>query len=473
MNDGFTGDSGDVMRLCEWGRVAVPDMTGAERAALAEASDGWRRANRLNALPLTFEGVDGKTLAARQWVGVVQAAGRTVEIYPKLDKAVLGNDRITNEQSTRTVLNGLLWMLHMSGHDGLVDTDSAPLADEPASFLDLWALLLARNLLPELRRGVARRYIGHEDNLHTVRGRIQVGVQVGRNWNRMDKVACAWDEFAPDTPVNRLLRRACRFLHTRVTHRDAYRLLGDCVTLLDDVSDVSVMEALAQTEYANALWDRASERFRCPFALARRLLLGHGHVLNSGRSDTFVFLLDMNCVFEDYAQAALSARFGVPVEAQKEVGRLFPALSAGYIKQAADFFWKTSEGVWIGDAKYKHLTQNQNDALTFARIAAATDREADAGSVSALSTLAGRVLSPDDVRQLTVYAELYKRKNGGDAPHLALVYPFVGAGDFKADTEKAWNGSSFSLMPLRVTRPLSGEIADALPKNALELSAAR
>jgi hypothetical protein len=66
--------------------------------------------------------------------------------------------------------------------------------------------------------------------------------------------------------------------------------------------------------------------------------------------------------------------------------------------------------------------------------------------------LAGEVLSPADVRQLTVYAELARRRERlVTPPVLMLLYPFIGSPDeCIADSVVAWNGSTFWLMPVQV-----------------------
>lgn len=419
--------SDGVIRLCEWGRVAVPQLSARQRREIAAVAQEWKAEHRLNQPPLSFEGADGGILTARQFVGVVEVAGATVEIYPKLDKGLLAQGGGVTPAQSRSVLRNLLWMLAQSGYEEIADAGEGGLEQSEASFTDLFALLLARRLREELAAGVPRRYERHEDDLRAIRGRLLIGQQATRNLDRYDRIACAFDEFTPDTPFCRVLRCACRELRARTKRSEASRLLNECLALLDDVSDVPPAQALRDADAltGRAVWDRNALRFRRTFALAVRLLRGLSHEMLSGVSDTFVFLLDMNRVFESFAAAALRVRFGVPVEEQKPLGYLFPDLKTGRIEQKPDFFWRTKDGaVWIGDAKYKHL----------------------------INGLTGD-LSPDDVRQLTVYAELHRRKTGhNDPPHLALLYPFVGDGVFTGKRTMSWNGSHFHLFPVRLDR---------------------
>lgn len=438
-----------LIRLPEWGRAEASGLTRSERELLSEAISAWKEANGLPLAPLAFEGPNGNTLAARQYVGVIETDTVAVEIYPKLDKGLSDEEEVSPDQA-QSVLNSLLWVLEASGYEELVETGEGGLKESPESFPDLFALLLGQRLRAELERGVPRSYMPQEDDLKAVRGRLLVGRQATQNYERWDRLACAFDEFTPDITLGQILRCACRELQTRVRHPEARRLLTDCLGLLDEVSDITVPEALYKASVLPP-WSRAWERFRRPYTLAVRLLRGLSHELRAASADTFVFLLDMNRVFESFVTAAIEARFGVPVQAQKDLGRLLK-LGAGGIRQLADSYWVARDGaIWIGDAKYKHLAAGQADALTFAK-----DETAPAG----------RFLSPDDIRQLTVYAELTRARIGGAPPTLALFYPFVGTGAFNIDSAEAWNGSRLYIVPVRLSRELG--LNHALPENLIE-----
>jgi hypothetical protein len=67
--------------------------------------------------------------------------------------------------------------------------------------------------------------------------------------------------------------------------------------------------------------------------------------------------------------------------------------------QLADYYWWDGSTFWIGDAKYKRLAKDQQQALRF------RDLETEENDPDS-APLAGQVLSPADVRQLTVYAQL-------------------------------------------------------------------
>lgn len=141
----------------------------------------------------------------------------------------------------------------------------------------------------------------------------------------------------------------------------------------------------------------------------------------------------------------MESHFDTAVEEQKYVGRLLEA-SPGGISQFSDFYWRDGANFWIGDAKYKHLAKGQQRALRF------NDLSGEQSRMDEVAALAGHILSPADVRQLTVYAELVRRRERLAAPpDLMLLYPFVGPpGECIPDRVATWNGSMFWLMPVQV-----------------------
>jgi hypothetical protein len=121
-------------------------------------------------------------------------------------------------------------------------------------------------------------------------------------------------------------------------------------------------------------------------------------------------------------------------------------IPSGAISQFADYFWRADGTQWIGDAKYKHLTKEYNSPLRFCELGGIVGEREDPALIAA------HVLSPGDVRQLTVYAELARSNwHPATSPKLMLLYPFVGSEvDREADCVKTWNGSEFWLMPVLV-----------------------
>ena len=433
------------IRMHEWSSIDVSAINDSRRIAIQEAAEAWKQAANLNELPIYFTGADGTTLCSRQYVGVIEVEEVTIEILPKLDSDFENQERPDGD-SARRVMDNLLWLLSSSGFLRLTEADRANLQRDEVRYLDLFAYLYSKNLLVQLQYGLPHAYLAHADDLHAVRGAFNFSEQITRNWNRMDRISCTWDEFTPDTTLNRVLKCAAQLLRNRVTYPVARGLLEECLIYYEDTASLTPLAALHAAQTLR--WNRTNDRFRACFDLALRLLSSEGFRMAHDELRTFVFLLDMNQVFEAFVGAVLSTTFHVPVREQENIGYLLTEPS-NRIKQVPDFQWKIDDCYWIGDAKYKQLD-----------LASEYYWDAEPDVVRSGSAYLG----PADIRQLTVYAELQRRNEKLDKPpDLAVFYPVTGERRTSITSRRAWNGSTLCIVPVRVDR--KGSLAECIPSN--------
>jgi 5-methylcytosine-specific restriction enzyme subunit McrC len=315
-----------------------------------------------------------------------------VEIYPKLDSALMDDPSLI-ESRTTSVMTSLLWLLEESGYGGLVDAGEASVEESPDSISDLLAWLFARRLRHQLSLGMPQEYVSQRDDLPLVRGRIEFARQATVLFGRPDVIACAWDEFTPDTPLARLLRCATELLLSRVRLPGAAADLRDALAMLEEVEPVHPLEALSA---ATAIrWSRLNARWRPCHDLALAVLRGLGREMHAGGTESFVFLLDMNQLFESYCTRWIERSSGAVVHEQVRLGSLLisPTQKLG---QDADFLWHQDNEVWVGDAKYKRPIGDDWPKI-------------------------------DDVRQLICYGQLATQRHPGKASRLMLLHPTTGA----------------------------------------------
>ncbi|PQV62468.1 5-methylcytosine-specific restriction endonuclease McrBC, regulatory subunit McrC [Abditibacterium utsteinense] len=416
-----------TLRIAEWNRKRV-EWPRDVRESFSELALGWKNAGRLNAAPLEWGGTDGQILSVRQWVGVLESGEYRIEIYPKLDAHLLHEGDNISDQTT--LLQSLLSMIAAADYGDWIESGRASLQFEPLQFADVWAYLLGRNLAPLLRQGVSHAYLTMHDDLPAVRGKIAVSRQVTLHFNRADKIACIWDEWSADNALNRLLKCALDFLWKRARHSQSRAVLSECLSLLDSAQSVSPREALAQTERFS--FSRATLRFQNAFDLSRRLLSSQSPDFGASGVQNWVFLTDMNALFESFCAAALRESGVQNLETQFEIGTLFRAPNR--IRQLPDFLWREGENWQLGDAKWKLLGQNAPDF-------AEENEEIKAGKAK---------ISPDDARQMSVYSEIWKRENGlVSAPPVTIFYPLL-EGNRAVIRRTMWNGAELRLRPVRV-----------------------
>ena len=314
-------------------------------------------------------------IKAAQVVGIVSVPGATLEILPKID----GQDG--------TVRKAMVRMLAVARDLRVADGDLAGFDTQRSDLLEVLIGLFANRLLVAVRRGLPRRYVGHEEDLHLLRGRLNVVRQVTRLAARPDVLACRFDELSVNTPLNRVFKAAVRRL-AGVTHSAANaRRLAELAARLEFVGDTA-----APLKEPIRL-DRTNAAFHDLHRLARLLLSGDWQRTTRGESLGFSLLFPMYELFERFVgRCLLRALAPWPVRLQS---RRYSALrddQGPLFNLRPDVVIDTSTGPIVLDTKWKALN---ND---------------------------GRKLgvAEDDVYQMLMYGQAY------EAERLVLLYPWHG-----------------------------------------------
>lgn len=403
------------IRVCEH-ETCVVNWSHDTKQALTQAASIWADAHALPKPPLRFDGPNGELMSVGHYVGIIEAGGVRVEVYPKLDRALV-REEIIDDQRARSVMANLLWLLEVSGYGGLVDAGDASVSESPDSISDLLAWLFARRLRHQLSQGMPYEYVRLCDDLPLVRGRIQFARQSTVHFGRPDVTACAWDEFSANTSLTRLLRCATETLLHRVCLPGAARDLCEALAMFDEAPSILPQQALSDASQIR--WSRLNSRWRPCHDLALAVLQGLGRTLYSGATESFVYLLDMNALFESYCARWIETRFHTIVEEQVTVGYLL-LRNQRRLRQIADFLWREpDQTLCIGDAKYK-----QPSAEEWPKI--------------------------DDTRQLICYGQLAAQSLKTKPGSLMMLYPTTD--EEVSESVQTFDGQQLILQAVRVTR---------------------
>ena len=277
-------------------------------------------------------------------------------------------------------------MLCVAWNLRVAEGELASLDRQRSDLLELLIGLFANRLIAAMRQGLPRRYVGHEEDLRLMRGRLHVVRQVTALAARSDVLACHFDELSEDTPLNRVLRAAVVRL-ARITRSAANaRLLAELAARLELVG-----HSAAPLEEPVRL-DRTNTAYHDLHQLARLFLSGDWQSTAGGHSLGFSLLFPMPELFEGFIGRCLRrvlAPWAVHLQSrrhsalQDDEGRLF--------ELRPDAVIDAPSGPIVLDTKWKRL--------------APSDRKLD--------------VSQGDIYQMLAYAQAYKAKR------LVLLYPWL------------------------------------------------
>lgn len=251
--------------------------------------------------------LERKGLCATQFVGVIQAGGRTIQVLPKIDcdpdanaEAVIGS-----ASYKRAAVSAAQNFLHLLSHVRRLkfhNQSLASLSTNRGTWFEMLIRLFAIELLTQLQQGLHQDYVRREDLLPYVRGRWNIARQFARQPNLTQGLDVSYDDYLPDTLLNQVFRFTVDRL-LRITHDAQNRqLLADLESWLQPVR-LPAQVSLIDLDHIH--FNRLNERFLPAFELARLLLEGLTVQLLAGGQRAYAFVFDMDRLFEQFIASFL------------------------------------------------------------------------------------------------------------------------------------------------------------------------
>jgi len=281
--------------------VPVLDLApGADAASETAVAEAWlteadaQALIRINDLRRGFcQRVSGGIKLA-QYCGIVRLATCVLEVLPKIGMS----DAREGDEADRARA-ALLTMLNDARRVMVSRVGVAPQSVVRAPLLDVFveAFLLAAG--EQARRGFLSRYVGHEEDLHVVKGRFHFHGHIRRNLARPHVLSCEFDEFTADNAYNRAIRAAL----------DACRhwTLGPATQRLwfENSARFAGLTALRMTaaDVAKLPRDRTTRRYTEVLTWCEWLLSLTSPALGNGTARAPALLFDMNKLFEAYVSS--------------------------------------------------------------------------------------------------------------------------------------------------------------------------
>lgn len=333
--------------VLEWARL--PFGEGEEQITRSVADGVHAVASRSpfgdDVLQLRHDG-----LWAKQVVGVVVTPDCTLEILPKID---FGND---GEDATGRIREQLVHMLAIALDLDISDGAAARFGTQRENLLEVLIGLFARQLVDAVRQGMPRRYVGMNEDIPMLRGRLDVQRQFTTLAAGPRRLACRFDELCFDIALNQIMKAAVWRLLRLSRLPSNQRVLRELSAIYSDISTVQIRHL----RWKDVVLDRTSRRWQSLLDFARLLLEDQFQTTSIGPMSGYSLLFPMNKLFESYVARMLArtlAKTGLHVVAQGGLlSCLRDASGAARFQTRPDILIKLGlKNVWVVDAKWKKL----------------------------------------------------------------------------------------------------------------------
>tara|TARA_R110002020_G_scaffold473192_3_gene702173 strand:+ start:51916 stop:53205 length:1290 start_codon:yes stop_codon:yes gene_type:complete len=370
----------------EWERISFGGKDDAISEIHAERLAGVARGSH-------FAGRGGegvlehrrKHLRARGIVGVIAAQGCQLEILPKIEAAG------EHDASSETLRRRLVHMLAVT-RDLKIDAHSmASLGWQKDTLLEILIRIFCTKMMDAVRHGIPRKYIKHEEDLPTLRGRLDITRQFSVLAAQPQTLACRYDELSPDIELNKVMKSTITKLIRIASAADNQRNLRELSFAYADISSVPP----SALRWDRIILDRTNDRWRELMSLAQ-LLLGDRHqTTNAGSKDGHALLFEMNVLFEEYVAKLLNRGLGgTSFQVSTQGGHkdcLFEGDRGRFRTRPDILIRQNGKVVLIIDTKWKRIKSQIDDAK--------------------------QGVSQEDIYQLMAYSQLYH------CDRVMLLYP--------------------------------------------------
>ncbi|OUL93052.1 restriction endonuclease [Paraburkholderia hospita] len=328
-------------------------------------------------------------LQARGVVGVLAAQDCTLEILPKIEVA-LGE---VPERQNAAIRKRLVHMLSVA-LDLKVETGRITELDwQRETLLEILIRIFCEKLTEQLRRGIPRRYLGHDDDLPNLRGTLDVPRQFTRHAVNPGRLACRFDDLSEDIALNRIMKAAVSHLSKMSRSTTNQQRLRELTFLYADIEAVPA----AALDWAEVVIDRTNRSWQDLFRMSQLFLRNQYQTTSGGKGQGTALLFEMSALFEEYVgRLVLRALARTEFHVTLQGGRLSCLTSvederAVFQTKPDILIRRAGEVTHVIDTKWKRISRRVDDPK--------------------------QGVSQSDVYQMMAYAHLYK------APRLTLLYP--------------------------------------------------
>jgi len=303
--------------------------------------------------------VYGKMIKATSLVGVLQVAGLTIEILPKLYK----HDESKKEEAASNLLHMLQYTRKLSRN--LHETDQAQLRKKSGNFFEVLVFLFGIHLSKLLRIGLYRTYIHVDESAPFLKGTWRIAEQLSKTAVITDHFLVKYDEYTENNLLNQILKFAARRLLVISNDEENKKILKTILLTLPEVED---LQKVTFEDLETVHFTRLNETYKPVYGLAKLFLQNLSIELRAAGTATYAFAIDMNRLYEEfvaeflkqeavlavtrYSDCSIRSQTGARSMASSGGKDLFPVLPDIRLERLSDT-------CCIIDTKYKLLTDER------------------------------------------------------------------------------------------------------------------
>lgn len=295
---------------------------------------------------LQFTG-NGKYLQAKSYVGTIQTiSGFVLEILPKTSK---DNDI----EKSKQVFMKLLHLLYKLPNYKNIDTANFERIKDLDIF-EIFIFMFLEEVGIIIKKGIKSDYVGQEDNLFYLKGKLLINEQIKRNSIHKERFYVQYDDYNQNRAENRLIKSTLKLLSNISKDFDNQRRIRQYLEHLNWIE----LSMNIDKDFSMVKRGRGMEHYKNALIWSKVFLKKESFSSFSGDTIAFAILYPMEKLFECFVEWWLNKKYShLQIEAQNGgydfVKKLFTVRPDFLIK-------KDNQVICVADAKWKLIEEDEN-----------------------------------------------------------------------------------------------------------------
>jgi len=282
-----------------------------------------------------------KGIKFKQYVGVIQVDGLTLEILPKIDN---------NDADENVWQKVLIDMLLVTRRLKVQQVGEANVAKQNIHLLDIYFEWYLNEVQLLIRQGLIKQYYKETSNVKALKGKLEFAGHISKNLVHKERFYTTHQVYDKDHLVHQVLGLALDIVSQCSKGNHLY---GKCKSVQLDFPEVQV-GSVTEATFSKLPKNRKTAPYETALSIARLIILNFAPNISSGTERMLALLFDMNSLWEEYVLIRLKQvqdEYGVTISGQQSKGfwngitiRPDILIQKGTTKYVIDTKWKNING---------------------------------------------------------------------------------------------------------------------------------
>lgn len=251
--------------------------------------------SKLNALHgYQYFDLKHNAIAFKQFVGVIQVDGLTIEILPKID-------RYEPEENKSRWQKALMEMLRVTKRLKVQKVGQANVSRQSIHLLDIYFEWFLNEVQLLIHQGLVKQYYSKTDNVKALKGKLEFSGHIQKNLVHKERFYTTHQVYEKDHLIHQILGQALGIIAG--LSKGTY-LYSKCKTVQLDFPDVKSIKANEST-FTKIPKSRKTAPYETVLSIARLIILNYAPNISSGSEKMLALLFDMNRLWEEYVLVKL------------------------------------------------------------------------------------------------------------------------------------------------------------------------